>query len=140
MKERVEKAVSNYNNGYSCAQAILSAYKDVINLSETDAYRFGEAFGKGVAGMQDTCGAVNALYMVLSYIFSDGEPGSKKSRKDTYKIINEATEKFKARYGSIMCRDIIFNQAGVSCVQKVFDAADILEEILEENGKLKAES
>ena len=137
MRVRVNKAVENYNNGYNCAQSILCAYKDVINIDEVTAYKIGECFGSGIAGMKDICGAVNAMFIVLSYVYSDGILGSKKSRRETYKKINEATDKFKLKYKykSILCRDIIFNQAGIGCVQKVVDAANVLEDMLEEIGK-----
>ncbi|MDD2624041.1 MAG: C-GCAxxG-C-C family protein [Candidatus Riflebacteria bacterium] len=135
MNERIKKAVDNYNSGYNCAQSILCAYSAVMGISESEAYRLAEGFGSGMGGLQETCGAVSGMFTVLSYLNSDGTPGSRKTRGITYKKVRDAAGNFKGAYGSLICREILLNKDGVGCVKKVEDAAKILESFLDNSQK-----
>lgn len=135
MNERIKKAIDNYNSGYNCAQSILCAYSSVMGITESEAYRLAEGFGSGMGGLQETCGAVSGMFTVLSYLNSDGTPGAKKTRAITYKKVRDAAGKFKDVYGSLICREILLNTEGVSCVKKVEDAAKILESFLDNSQK-----
>ena len=79
MKSRVQQAVEKKENGYNCAQAVFCTYADLLGFSETDAYKIAEAFGTGTGGMQQTCGAVTAMFMAAGIQNSDGCLGSKKN-------------------------------------------------------------
>jgi C_GCAxxG_C_C family probable redox protein len=137
MNERIKKAVENYTSGYNCAQSILCAYSSTIGMSESEAYRLAEGFGSGMGGLQETCGAVSGMFTVLSYLNSDGTPGSKKTRGITYKKVRDSAGKFKDLYGSLICREILLNNDGIGCVKKVEDAAKILELFLADSQKDK---
>ena len=133
MKSRVQQAVEKKENGYNCAQAVFCTYADVLGFSETDAYKIAEAFGTGTGGMQQTCGAVTAMFMAAGIQNSDGCLGSKKTRPSSYAKVRELSEAFEKLNGSTVCKDL--NGSGGkprlrSCSGCVEDAARLIEEKL----------
>lgn len=60
--EREEKAVARFG-GMGCAQALATAYADVMGVSEMQAANLSFGFGLGM-GKQLTCGAAAVMLMV----------------------------------------------------------------------------
>lgn len=107
MTDRIKKAVELRNDkGYNCAQAVLCAYADMFNLDERTAYKIAEGFGTGMGGMGDTCGAVTAAFMLIGLKNGSGLPDDKSTRAATYKQIREFADAFKAKAGSVICREL----------------------------------
>ena len=99
---RTEKAISLFNGGYNCAQAVFGAFADENGLSETDALRIAACFGGGMqAG--EVCGAATGALMTLGRRY----PGTVASRPDS----NAATRQFNARFreacGALQCRELL---------------------------------
>lgn len=129
MESRVQKAVDlREKHGYNCAQAILCAYADLYGLDEQTAYRIAEAFGTGMGGMGDTCGAVLAAFMLLGMKSKNGI-GDKASRAALYKDVRELAAAFKAEAGSTICRELK-GQTGLPvypCAKCIETAAKLFE-------------
>lgn len=129
MESRVQKAVDlREKHGYNCAQAILCAYADLYGLDEQTAYRIAEAFGTGMGGMGDTCGAVSAAFMLLGMKSKNGI-GDKAGRVALYKDVRELAAAFKAEAGSTICRELK-GQTGLPvypCAKCIETAAKLFE-------------
>ena len=129
MESRVQKAVDlREKHGYNCAQAILCAYADLFGLDEQTAYRIAEAFGTGMGGMGDTCGAVSAAFMLLGMKSKNGI-GDKAGRAALYKDVRELAAAFKAEAGSTICRELN-GQTGLPvypCAKCIETAAKLFE-------------
>lgn len=129
----VEKAKENHKKGYNCAQAVFCAFADMLGLDEEQAYSISEGFGSGMGGRLMTCGALTGAYMVLGMKNSDGKPGSKTTRMDTYKLIKELTAEFEGKNGSALCKELKGLTGGAvlrSCPGCVEDAAQMTAAIL----------
>lgn len=129
----VEKAKENHKKGYNCAQAVFCAFSDLLGLDEKQAYSISEGFGSGMGGRLMTCGALTGAYMVLSMKNSDGTPGSKVTRMDTYKLIKDLTAEFEEKNGSALCKELKGLTGGSvlrSCPGCVEDAAQMTAAIL----------
>lgn len=129
MESRVQKAVDlREKHGYNCAQAILCAYADLYGLDEQTAYRIAEAFGTGMGGMGDTCGAVSAVFMLLGMKSKNGI-GDKAGRAALYKDVRELAAAFKVEAGSTICRGLK-GQTGLPvypCAKCIETAAKLFE-------------
>lgn len=129
MESRVQKAVDlREKHGYNCAQAILCAYADLYGLDEQTAYHIAEAFGTGMGGMGDTCGAVSAAFMLLGMKSKNGI-GDKTGRAALYKDVRELAAAFKAEAGSTICRELK-GQTGLPvypCAKCIETAAKLFE-------------
>ena len=129
----VEKAKENHKKGYNCAQSVVCAFADQLGVDEQTAYKLSEAFGSGMGGRLETCGAVTGAYMVLGMKNSDGELGSRATRMDTYKLVKKVTAEFEKKNNSVLCKElkgITGGQVLRSCPGCVEDAAKIVAEIL----------
>ena len=67
---RADLAKTNFLKGYNCAQAVVCAFIDLTNVSETDALRASSSFGGGMGRMREVCGAVSGMFMVAGLIFT----------------------------------------------------------------------
>ena len=54
MSQKTEKAVNNYKNGYTCAQAVACAFCEEAGIDEKTMFRLTEAQGVGLAEWKDT--------------------------------------------------------------------------------------
>ena len=96
-----------------------------------------EAYGFGM-GTMGTCGAVSAMAAVIGMNESDGDLNNPSTKRICYKKMKELTQKFIEKNQSIICREIKGVDTGVvlrSCDGCVEDAAELLEEYMETNGR-----
>lgn len=61
---RLETALSRFNQGFLCSQAVLAAFAPELGLDEATAIKVAGVFGGGVANTGGICGAVNGAFMV----------------------------------------------------------------------------
>jgi C_GCAxxG_C_C family probable redox protein len=142
---RAEQAVSTFKDGFTCSQAILATYADCFGLDRPLALKLAAGFGGGMGRMAGTCGAVTGALMVLG--LKDGPTGAddQKGREAIYQRVREFAQRFEARNGSTVCRDLI--QCDIStpeglalaqqqklfktvCPKFIQDAAEILKDML----------
>lgn len=132
MSEAVKKALENHDKGYNCAQAVACAFADRLGKDEKEVFELMEAFGFGM-GTMGTCGAVSGMAAVVGMVESDGALDAPKTKKTSYKMMKELTNKFIEKNSSIICREIKGVDSGKtlrSCNGCIQDAAEIVEEYL----------
>lgn len=140
-------AVQCFKDGYSCSQAVLGTYGPRFDLDPELAFRVSAGFGGGMR-MGETCGAVTGAFMVigLKYGNADGKGNqAKRAKVKTYELVKEMTKRFKARNGSVVCKELlgwdISTPQGATtaaekglfvsvCPKMVQDAGEILDQIL----------
>jgi C_GCAxxG_C_C family probable redox protein len=145
MMNRIESAVACFNEGFACSQAILAVYGEPFGLERSTAFRIGEGFAGGIAGMGKTCGAVAGASMVIGLKYGRRRAKDRKARDRTAKLIKEFVSQFQDRNKSIECRELIGCEIDTPermraarkkglfttvCPELVRDAAEIIEEIL----------
>jgi len=143
---RVEDAVSCFREGCSCSQSILATYAPLFGLDREMALKVAAGFGGGMGRMADTCGAVTGAFMVLGLKWGGAIPADAETREKVYGLVRELVAEFKARNGSILCRDLlgcdISSPDGLRaarkrkllstvCPKMVQDAAEMLEKLLQ---------
>jgi C_GCAxxG_C_C family probable redox protein len=62
---RAQLAVSRFKDGFSCSQAVLSAFSDTYGLDLPLYLKISQPFGGGIAHLGDICGAVSEALMVI---------------------------------------------------------------------------
>jgi C_GCAxxG_C_C family probable redox protein len=109
---KIECAQDCLRNGFSCSQSVLSVFIEQFGLDRDTALRISSAFGGGMGGQGEVCGAVAAAFMVMGLKY-----GSATQHDDEEKnLINSKAgifmNKFKSRNGSILCRDLLGADVG----------------------------
>ena len=101
------KAAEYFIQGYNCAQAVYMAFADVTGESEEQAAKSSSAFGGGIGGLREVCGAFGGLTMVVGKLYVYTDPKDDAEKKRVYGIIQSMAEKFKAEAQSFICREIL---------------------------------
>ena len=142
-KDRIAAAVSRFAEGFNCAQAVFSVYAEDTGFDDDTALKVAAGFGGGMGRMASTCGAVTGAFMVLGLRYGS-ITADRQAKEATYASIREFADRFKARNGSLDCRELLgcdistpdgLKQAMESdafaniCPKFVRDACEILEEI-----------
>jgi C_GCAxxG_C_C family probable redox protein len=141
----VERAVSGFKQGFNCCQAVVSTYGPRFGLERESALKLASGFGGGIGHLGESCGAVTGALMVIGLKHGGTLAEDEKSSEKTYGLISQFLKRFKARHGSIQCRELlgydISTPEGLKtardnglfekqCPAYVRASAEILEEIL----------
>jgi C_GCAxxG_C_C family probable redox protein len=144
--KRVESVVSCFKEGFNCSQAIIASYSDLFGLDRKTALRISAGFGGGMGRMGGTCGAVTGSFMVIGLKHGAVSPKDKDAKEKTHRLVREFVERFRARNGSISCKDLLGcdislpegekfakenNFHKTLCPKFVRDAAEILEDLMD---------
>jgi C_GCAxxG_C_C family probable redox protein len=142
---RADEAVQLFKQGFSCSQAVLAAVSEPLGLDRERALKMAQAFGGGMARMGLTCGAVTGAMLAIGLKHGRTRPEDEEAKERTYSLVHDLLRQFRARHGSIVCRELIGvdlstpeghnlgAQRGVFdnlCPRFVSDAVEILEKIL----------
>ena len=143
-----EKAVKLFKeDGWNCAQSVYGAFTDLTGMDQRTAMRISSSFGGGMGRLREVCGAVSGAIMVLGVLFACDDPTDLDAKAAHYALVQDFAARFKERAGTIICRELIANQADTAptpeprtekyykkrpCALLVQDAAEIVEEILAE--------
>ncbi len=91
----------------NCAQAVLTAFCEELGMEKVDALRIAMGFGGGMAHTGGTCGAVTGAYMVIGLHMDLDSSDLLTCKGKTSALVNEFTNKFKQRYQSSLCGDLL---------------------------------
>jgi C_GCAxxG_C_C family probable redox protein len=142
---KADEAAECFNKGFSCSQAVLSAYCEQFGLEREQALRVSGAFGAGMGRMCETCGAVTGAFMVIGLKYGKVKAEDEATKEKAYALVRELAREFKARNGSIVCRELLGCDMGTPegmkyakehklhstvCPKLVGDAADIVGRLL----------
>jgi C_GCAxxG_C_C family probable redox protein len=143
-----QEAVGKFEKGFACSQSVFSTYAGPMGLAQDTALKISDAFGGGMGGMGETCGAVTGAYMVLGLINGRTEADDDESKKKTRKLIKEFTQRFKEAHKTTICNELLENDistpegmeaaeaSGVfdkRCPKFVAEATKILEQLIKKD-------
>ncbi len=145
---RAETAKNLFFEGYNCAQAVMLAFADALDIPQQTLKAAGLPMGGGMGRLRQTCGGVSGAAITAGLLFPDY------SKNEMYALVQELARRFQAKNGSINCGELL-SGAGVKadtlpqaeartqqyykkrpCPDLIYDAAEILEEICKERGRL----
>lgn len=145
MSEKVEAALACFREGFSCSQSVLTTWSGEFGLERETALRAASAFGGGMAGLGEVCGAVTGALIVIGLKHGQTEAKDKEAKDRNYARVQELMARFRSRNGALLCRELLgcdlttpegreaAKQKGLfteRCPRFVRDAAELLEEIL----------
>ena len=124
---RAELAVKKQKEGYNCAQAVLCAFSDILEIPEDQLFRMSEAFGGGMGGTQGVCGAVSSMVALAGLLSSGGiENLPDTTKAKSYAAASSLMREFEEKIGTLEC--VRIKAEGLrSCSGCVEDAVRIVE-------------
>lgn len=100
-----DRALELHSKNYNCAQAVACTLAPVIDADERMCFSATEAFGAGMGGLTETCGAISGAGVVIGMANSSGieDPTSKQR---TYRLMRRLVSDFRTRSGSTLCPEL----------------------------------
>ena len=102
-----ESAKENFMSGLNCSQAVAAAFAEEMNMPKTLVEKLTVGFGGGMGRMREVCGAVTGMFMVVGILYGYDDAKDYEGKKDTYALVQELANQFKAETGSIICRELL---------------------------------
>jgi C_GCAxxG_C_C family probable redox protein len=112
--------------GYNCAQAVLFANCDGLQFDQNLALKLATGLGAGMAREGEVCGAVTGGILALSLKYGRTEGDDRAKTEDTYARTQAFLAHFKARHGSVVCRELTNGDLRTAEGQKFFKENDLL--------------
>jgi len=101
-----EYALSLFEGNLNCAQSVLSAFSQEINLDIINLQKIGSNFGGGMAE-GGICGAATAAFMILGIKFGTDQTYNAKQKANNDEMLARYKAQFINRFGSLNCKDLI---------------------------------
>ena len=106
-EERIERAVELHQEGYNCCQSVVAAFGDLYGYTKGQSLKMSFAFGGGIGGMRDTCGALIGVVLLAGLEMGSDLPRDAESKKRTFGLVQKLAEEFKQRNGALRCADLL---------------------------------
>lgn len=107
VQERVERAQNYFKAGYNCAQAVVMAFDDVMQMSPEALARLAAPFGGGMGRMREVCGTVSGMAFLAGAISPSADPSNLAERKENYALVQKFADSFRQENGDIVCRRLL---------------------------------
>lgn len=139
---RCTAAIQYRKSGANCAQSLLAAFSDILNITEAQALAMGAGLGGGVRS-GNICGAVNAPVMILGCAF----PEAARDKARAAYLAKEFQRRFTERFQYLNCRELLSHKdlrptelalslaGGDHCGLLIVSAAEILCDMMETERK-----
>jgi len=141
-QSKAREAVSCFNSGFNCSQAILSTYCEEFGLDKKAALQIACGLGAGMGRLQETCGAVSGAYLLIGLKYGKFLKEDDAAKEKTYAMVREFARQFVKKNRTTNCRELLgvdlingdkqvaSQQVKTVCPRVVRDAARILETLL----------
>ena len=107
MEDERDLALDCFDQGFNCAQSVLSTFSVRYGLDVDQALRVAGGFGGGMARLGETCGAVTGGMMVIGLLYGKTRQEDDAAKEKTYRMVRQFVDQFTARNGSILCRELV---------------------------------
>lgn len=107
IKKRTSKAMTFFEKGYNCSQAVFMAYSDIYGIEPEMAAKLATSFGGGMGRMREVCGAVSGIFLVLGLQYPFTDTKDKGAKNTNYKAVQRTANEFKSIMGSYICADLL---------------------------------
>ena len=102
-----EKAANNFKSGYNCAQSVFLAFAEDFGFDKETALKLSSSFGGGMGRLREVCGAVSSMFAIAGLKYGYTSPNDDEAKAKHYEFIQSLAEKFKSKYGTIICRELL---------------------------------
>jgi C_GCAxxG_C_C family probable redox protein len=104
---RADEAVTLFEQGFSCSQAVLAVFAKDFGLDRNTALRIAQGFGAGIAYTDDICGALSGAIMVIGLRYGRTQADDIIAKEKTYSVVTEFLKEFKKRNSSVTCTGLL---------------------------------
>jgi C_GCAxxG_C_C family probable redox protein len=130
MSVKSDIAEARFLRGYNCAQSIVYAFSDALQLDKDLGLKIACGFGAGMGRKQEVCGAVTGGIMVIGLRYGRGENDDRKATDLAYEKVRELMDRFAGKYGTFSCRELLDKcELNTGEGQRQFKEKDLLHKV-----------
>ena len=130
MSVRGDIATAKFFSGYNCAQSIVYAFSDTLEIDKNLALKVACGFGAGMGRRQEVCGAVTGGIMVIGFKYGRGENDERKIMDLAYVKVRTLMDRFSEKHGTFICRKLVGEcELTTDEGQKLYKEKDLLHKI-----------
>jgi len=104
---RISRSEELFAQGFNCAQSVAGAFYDEAGVGKDEMLHFACAFGGGVGGLHEICGAVSGMCMATGMKYGGSTPLDMEGRNILDGKIQSLAEEFLKQKPSIICRELL---------------------------------
>lgn len=101
------KAVSNFKEGYNCAQSVFLAFAEECGFDKETALKLSSSFGGGMGRLREVCGAVSSMFAIAGIKKGYISPTDDEAKAKHYELIQHLANEFKKEHDTIICRELL---------------------------------
>ena len=108
IESRALRAQELFKQGFNCAQAVFASCADLYGVTDLDlALRLSASFGGGIGRMRMVCGAASGMFLLAGLQNGSSTPHDSEGKMANYALVQELAGDFKAKYGSLICAELL---------------------------------
>jgi len=107
MSVTTDVAIDKFMSGFNCAQAVLFAFCDQVQLDSNLALKLACGFGAGMGRKGEVCGAVSGGVLAISARYGRDEAADASATEVTYKKTSELLRRFAAKHNTVICKVLL---------------------------------
>lgn len=108
IERRALRAQELFKQGFNCSQSVFAACADLYGIEdESLALRLSASFGGGIGRMRMVCGAASGMFMLAGLQNGSSTPHDSEGKMANYALVQELAGDFKAKYGSLICAELL---------------------------------
>ena len=108
IESRAQRAQELFKQGYNCSQSVFAACADLYGVNDEQlALRLSASFGGGMGRMRMVCGAASGMFMLAGLHNGSATPHDNEGKMANYALVQELAGDFKAKYGSLICAELL---------------------------------
>ena len=120
IEKRAERAQELFKQGYNCSQSVFAACADLYGIEdESLALRLSASFGGGIGRMRMVCGAASGMFMLAGLHNGSTTPHDNEGKMANYAFVQQLAGDFKAKYGSLICAELLGLAPKGQCAAKL---------------------
>lgn len=96
-----------FKSGYNCAQSVFAVFAEELGIDKSTALKISQGFGGGMGRMREVCGTVSGMILAISILLGSDDSNDKESKDECYKIVQQVSDEFRKKNGSIICRELL---------------------------------
>lgn len=101
-----EHAVALFDQGFNCAESVLSALCSASGYEIGHQRRLATPFGSGISRRGTVCGCLSGAAMAIGLVAGRSEPADVEGKDRAYGMVERLMELFGRQFGSIECRTL----------------------------------
>lgn len=107
-KNNIGKSSKDYfMEGSNCSESTLLGISEAIGVKCKFIPQMASGFGGGFGRHGEVCGAISGSVMALGLVYGRKDTKDKEAKEKIYGIVDEYLKKFKEKYGTLSCRELI---------------------------------